>query len=312
MKKIEKREKKVYHPYDLSFAVSFDEFPKEFTEVLNIPGEFKKSLSLRAHKDTSEYEMDAPYIAAMKEDGDENDVAVVVEHLSTPLTPSKSIRIGDYVDSIHLRTGLPVHPVVVSKHPITISKYKNIGGRLYVNLLENFMDEEKIEEILNSIRDKHIPNEVLSINQGMELVTVVLFPPDDRKTEILLEAIDHYCNSTIEHPRLRFVLYTVFYSMIDTYVDDKYEFKRLIKMINDKATPEERQESKLLTHMRESLANLTSKIETLTTEKETLADENESFSRGIQDLLDTDADVSADYIKSELRKLLSRNSTNSK
>ena len=90
-------------------------------------------------------------------------------------------------------------------------------------------------------------------------------------------------------------------------------------MINDKATPEERQESKLLTHMRESLANLTSKIETLTTEKETLANEkeilaneNESFSHGIQDLLDTDADVSADYIKSELRKLLSRNSTNSK
>ena len=236
MKKIEKREKKVYHPYDLSFAVSFDEFPKEFTEVLNIPGEFKKSLSLRAHKDTSEYEMDAPYIAAMKEDGDENDVAVVVEHLSTPLTPSKSIRIGDYVDSIHLRTGLPVHPVVVSKHPITISKCQNIGGRLYVNLLENCMDEEKIEEILNSIRDKHIPNEVLSINQGMELVTVVLFPPDDRKTEILLEAIDHYCNSTIEHPRLRFVLYTVFYSMIDAYVDDKYEFKRLIKMINPKTT----------------------------------------------------------------------------
>ena len=175
VKKIEKREKKVYHPYDLSFAVSFDEFPKEFTEVLNIPGEFKKSLSLRAHKDTSEYEMDAPYIAAMKEDGDENDVAVVVEHLSTPLTPSKSIRIGDYVDSIHLRTGLPVHPVVVSKHLITISKCQNIGGRLYVNLLENCMDEEKIGEILNSIRDKHIPNEVLSINQGMELVTVVLF-----------------------------------------------------------------------------------------------------------------------------------------
>ena len=107
--------------------------------------------------------------------------------------------------------------------------------------------------------------------------------------------------------------------MIDAYVDDEDEFKRLINMINDKATPEECQESRLLTHMRESLANLTSKIETLTTEnktlvneKETLANENENFSRGIQDLLDTDADVSADYIKSELRKLLSRNSTNSK
>ena len=86
--------------------------------------------------------------------------------------------------------------------------------------------------------------------------------------------------------------------MIDAYVDDKDEFKRLINMINDKATTEKRQESRLLTHMRESLANLTYK--------------NESFSRGIQDLLDTDADVSADYIKSELRKLLSRNSTNSK
>ena len=47
MKLFKKREKKVYHPYDLSFAVSFDEFPKEFTEVLNMPGKFKKSLSLK-------------------------------------------------------------------------------------------------------------------------------------------------------------------------------------------------------------------------------------------------------------------------
>ena len=107
--------------------------------------------------------------------------------------------------------------------------------------------------------------------------------------------------------------------MIDAYVDDEVEFERLINMINLNATSEERQESRLLTHMRESLANLTSKIETLTTEnktlvneKETLANENENFSRGIQDLLDTDADVSADYIKSELQKLLSRNSVNSK
>ena len=250
----------------------------------------------------------------------------------------KSIRIGDYVDSIHLRTGLPVYPVVVSKYPITISKCQNIGGRLYANLLENCMDEEKIEEILNNIKDKHIANEVLSISQGMELVTVVLFPPDDRKTEILLEAIDYYCNSEIEHPRLRFVLYTVFYSMIDAYVDDEDEFKRLINMINDKATPEERQESRLLTHMRESLANLTSKIETLTTEnktltteketlanenetlanenetltteKETLANENETFSRGIQDVLDNNSDDLPDNVKSSLQKLLFKKSIN--
>ena len=64
--------------------------------------------------------------------------------------------------------------------------------------------------------------------------------------------------------------------MIDAYVDDKDEFKRLINMINDKATPEERQESRLLTHMRESLVNLVSKHERLIREIESLTIENES------------------------------------
>ena len=109
-------------------------------------------------------------------------------------------------------------------------------------------------------------------------------------------------------------------------------------MINDKATPEERQESRLLTHMRESLANLTSKIETLTTEnktltteketlanenetlanenetltteKETLANENETFSRGIQDVLDNNSDDLPDNVKSSLQKLLFKKSIN--
>ena len=88
-------------------------------------------------------------------------------------------------------------------------------------------------------------------------------------------------------------------------------------MINDKATPEECQESRLLTHMRESLANLTSKIETLTTEnktltneKETLANENETFSRGIQDVLDNNSDDLPDNVKSSLQKLLFKKSIN--
>ena len=105
--------------------------------------------------------------------------------------------------------------------------------------------------------------------------------------------------------------------MIDAYVDDEDEFKRLINMINDKATPEECQESRLLTHMRESLANLTSKIETLTTEnktltteKETLANENETFSRGIQDVLDNNSDDLPDNVKSSLQKLLFKKSIN--
>ena len=98
--------------------------------------------------------------------------------------------------------------------------------------------------------------------------------------------------------------------MVDAYVDDEDEFKRLINMINDKATPEERQESRLLTHMRESLANLTSKIETLTTEKEILANENETFSRGIQDVLDNNSDDLPDHVKSSLQKLLFKKSIN--
>ena len=164
--------------------------------------------------------------------------------------------------------------------------------------LQIFMDEEKIEEILDSIKIKYDPNKVLSINQGMELISVILFPPDNRKKEILMEAIDCYCNSKITNPQLRFVLYTVFYCMIDAYIDDEDEFERLINMINPKATPEERNETEILIRMKESLAELTS--------KEELVSENEILSDGIQSILNDDADVSAEDIKSKLRKLLSK------
>ena len=68
-------------------------------------------------------------------------------------------------------------------------------------------------------------------------------------------------------------------------------------MINDKATPEERQESRLITQMRESLVNLASKHERLTIV-------NEAFRREIQEILDSDFD-DANQIKSALQKLLS-------
>ena len=57
--------------------------------------------------------------------------------------------------------------------------------------------------------------------------------------------------------------------MIDTYIDDTYEFKKLTNMINPKSTLIRH---KLITHMKKSIANLTSNIKT--------------FSRGIQDVLD--------------------------
>ena len=88
-------------------------------------------------------------------------------------------------------------------------------------------------------------------------------------------------------------------------------------MVNDKATPEERQESRLITQMRESLVNLASKHEKLTIENERLTIENErlireierltienEFYRGIQEILDSDFD-DANQIKSALQKLLS-------
>ena len=149
--------------------------------------------------------------------------------------------------------------------------------------------------------------------------------------------IDYYCNSTIEHPRLRFVLYTVFYSMVDAYVDDEDEFKRLINMIKVKATPEEPQESRLITQMRESLVNLASKherlireIESLTIENERLIRENKRLTienerlirenkrltienevyRGIQEILDNHSDDLPDHVKSSLQKLLFKKSIN--
>ena len=81
-------------------------------------------------------------------------------------------------------------------------------------------------------------------------------------------------------------------------------------MIKVEAIPEERQESRLITQMRESLVNLASKHERLTIENERLIREIErltienEFYRGIQEILDSDFD-DANQIKSALQKLLS-------
>ena len=63
---IKKRERKVHHPHNLGFTLTFDEFPEEFAEFFDLPGKFKRHMSRKLHKDKKEHEMDAVYIATKK------------------------------------------------------------------------------------------------------------------------------------------------------------------------------------------------------------------------------------------------------
>ena len=342
---IKKRERDVHHPYNLTFITAFDEFPKEFTNSIGVPGEFESIISRKVHENKSEYEMDAPYKARILINNEKIDVIMMLEHLSKPLTNFKTFRIEDYSKHTYLQTGLPVFPIIVSKYYDNLPKVITMDVNVFTVLGGICIDEEKMEETLNNIRNKHNPDNVLSISQGMELVIVILFPPDTREKEILMEAIDYYCNSKIEHPRLRFVLYAAFYCMIDAYIDDEDEFERLINMIKPKATPEERKEYGVLIHMRETIAKLNTEKQTLVNKNETLVNknetlvnknetlvnknetlvnknetlvnnlntvvtENEAFSQGIQDLLDNYSDVLPVYVKSLLQQLLLQKSIN--
>ena len=67
----------------------------------------------------------------------------------------------------------------------------------------------------------------------------LLYAPSNHELEVLYEATDYYLKFEIKNPRLYFALFTSFYSMEDTYINNEKEFEELTEMIKKKQTPKE-------------------------------------------------------------------------
>ena len=52
----------------------------------------------------------------------------------------------------------------------------------------------------------------------------LLYAPSNHELEVLYEATDYYLKFEIKNPRLYFALFTSFYSMEDTYINNEKEF----------------------------------------------------------------------------------------
>lgn len=104
----------------------------------------------------------------------------------------------------------------------------------------NFIDlgERDNWERLNRIRNKLRFNKNLTLKDGLNLATAVLFIPEDCTKERTREALHYLRKAKFKSKRLEFVLYAVFYCMIDAYFEDQEEFDRMIDMLDQNASKE--------------------------------------------------------------------------
>lgn len=227
-------------PFNYSFTLMFEEYDKEFVEILRAPGIFVKKANTQVKlPDGRTGEMDAPYIADPDYITLFERAIVILEHQRIAIGIPKSFRISNYAIPGVSDEKLPFYIAVAShidsnKHQMEFERTDSFIIRL------KFLDLGKRDnwEKLNSVRNKLRFNKNLSVKDALNLGTVVLFAPDDCARERTREALHYYLESEITSKRLKHVLYSVFFCMIDEYFDDELEYQRMIEMLNDKTSLE--------------------------------------------------------------------------
>ena len=297
-----KRRRKVYHPYNLVATINYDEFPKENLVSLGAPGLFDERLSRKVHVSTIEEEADAIYIA--NPDGKElkQRSTVVLENLSKKMDKEKGNIMGHYVSHAHVQTNLPVFPVVASKYNnVTPEKWYPIAPRICMNPFLLNLDEEYNRKKLNNVKNKLKSSNELSVETGMDLCNAILYAPPNHELEVLYEAVNYYLKFKIDNPRLRFALFTSFYSMADAYIDDEKEFEELIETIKGKQTPKELNEVSTLIYRENKLALA----------REIIAKKDDELIAKDNKIAEKDKKIAEkNNMISELKKLVDENSDN--
>lgn len=234
------RIRNIHQPYNYSFTLMYEEFPKEFLEVLGAPGKFVRKANTHVKLPGGKIgEMDASYIADPDGKTIFEHCLILLEHQRLVVRLKKGFMISNYVIQGVSDEKLPYYIAIAShqesaKHLQEYERTKSFVVRL------NFIDlgERDNWERLNRIRNKLRFNKNLTLKDGLNLATAVLFIPEDCTKERTREALHYLRKAKFKSKRLEFVLYAVFYCMIDAYFEDHEEFDRMIDMLDQNASKE--------------------------------------------------------------------------
>ena len=258
------RKRKFSKPFDLSHSILFNEFPKEYTSTIGVPGIFAKKCNRRVHlKDGTSGEMDSAYIA----DSDNRilfeRVAVGLEHQSIPVGEKKLSKFGDYDIQLVVDEHLPTLLVVASHLNKNKSKNKLIRSPSDITQLY-FLDlsEENISQRLSTLSKIIYNNQYLSQEMALNLGIIALYAPRERACEIMDTVVRLYLKIVEKLDlHMEYTLYSVITVLLDAFFDDEDEYRRLTKMMDDNTS----QESQM------RFASHESTIESLTYAEEDLA-----------------------------------------
>ena len=234
-----KRKRIITNPFDASHKTMFNEFPKEYTNSIGIPGNFRRKISPQVNlKNGTQGEMDSAYIA--DPDGEQifEQVAVGLEHRSVPVDDGKLNKFGDYDIQLVHDHQLPTL-IAVASH-LNQNKTKKILKRSPSDITKPYYSDlgeenisQKLNNITNIINNNKIPNNDEAINLGV----IVLYTPRDRACEITSTVAELYSKIAKDlDEKMEYVLFNVICTMIDAYFDDEKEYQRLIKMMKTATT----------------------------------------------------------------------------
>lgn len=235
------RKRKIHKPFDFSFGIMYNEFPKELHEELHIPGIFKRksNVKVRFNKGTV-LEMDASYVVDPDFVELFEPAVVDLEHQSTPVDEPKIIVIGDYNIQQIADERLPPLNVIASHldEDMSVKEYERTPSFI-TRLLFLDLNRENIKKRLSTVSDIiNYHEEQLSVNHALNLGIIVLFAPRDNACEITRRVVSLYNSIKNKPKKLEYVLYSVITAMIDAFFDDETEFKELMDMINNETEDE--------------------------------------------------------------------------
>ena len=234
------RERQIAHPFDRGFNLVFENFLKEQTKSLGVPGIFVKKLQRKVTlPDGSQREMDAPYIADPDFEKLFERAIVLLEQEKMTVTQNRIVLFSDYKINVVSEEKLPILLAVASQHDKSKSVSEYTRAITDVTKLY-FLDLGELNnwERLNTVRNKTRFNRV-DVELGLHLANVILFPPIGCEKQRFREALYHYLKCDIPSDGLSHVLYFVFKFMADAHIDDEVEYMKINNLIDEKANSED-------------------------------------------------------------------------
>lgn len=235
------RKRKFAKPFDLGHVILFNDYPKIYTKSIGVPGKFVKKINRRVHlKDGTGGEMDSAYLADPDFKLLFEKAAVCIEHQSIPVNDEKLYKIGDYDTQMVIDEHLPTLIAIASKEDLR--KSKRLLKRTPSDLTDlYFLDlgEENISKRLSTVKKIINSNKYLTDENALNLGIIALYVPTAHACEITEEVVKLYRKIADSlDVKMQSCLYSVLSVMIDAYFDEEDEYRRLIKMIDEKTSSE--------------------------------------------------------------------------